>query len=63
MKILVQANIKRRKHQTFVKNVMLMFEKAISSDIASVVNRKEMKVAFPNLYFAFRVFLLIFCLL
>ena len=60
---LAQANIKRRKRQTSMKNVMYMSAKASSSDITPAVSRKEMKVAFPTLYFVFRVFLLIFCLL
>ena len=64
---MVQANIKREKHQNFVKNVMLMSAKTVSSDIVSVVNRKRnilydifaIKVGFYGLYFVFRVFLLI----
>ena len=40
MKRLVQANIKRPKHQTTVKNVMLMSAKFVSSNIIPVVNQK-----------------------
>ena len=54
MKRIVKANIKREKHETSVKNVMLMSSKSISSDIKPIVNRKgnrlydifAMKVAF-----------------
>ena len=54
MKRIVKANIKRVKHETSVKNVMLMSSKSISSDIKPIVNRKgnrlydifAMKVAF-----------------
>ena len=62
----MQANIKRQKHQTSVKNVMFMSAKTVSSNIIHVVNQKEnydifaIKVAFSSLYFVFRVFLLIF---
>ena len=70
MKIVVQANIKRKKHQTSVKNVMFMSLKTISSNIIPIVNRKgnklydilPMKVAFSSLYFLFRAFMLIFYL-
>ena len=70
MKIIVQANIKRKKYQTSVKNVMFMSLKTISSNIIPIVNRKgnklydilAMKVAFSSLYFVFRTFILIFYL-
>ena len=70
MKRIVQANIKRKKHQTSVKNVMFMSLKTISSNIIPIVNRKgnklydilAMKVAFSSLYFVFRTFILIFYL-
>ena len=62
--------MKRKKHQTSVKNVMLISAKTVSSDIIPVVNRKgnrlsnifAMKVALSSLYFVFRVFLLTFYL-
>ena len=67
IKRMVQANIKRPKHQTAVKNVMLISTKAVLSDIIHVVNWKgnilydifAMKVALSDLDFVFRVFLLI----
>ena len=67
LKRIMQANIKRQKHQTFVKNVIFMSGKTVSSDIIPVVNRKgkrlydifATKVAFFS-YFVFRVFLLTF---
>ena len=70
MKRIVQANIKRKKHQTSVKNVMFMSLKTILSNIIPIVNRKgnklydilAMKVAFSSLYFVFRTFILIFYL-
>ena len=70
MKRIVQANIKRKKHQTSVKNVMLMSPKTILSNIIPIVNRKgnklydilAMKVVFSSLYFVFRAFILIFYL-
>ena len=70
MKRIVQANIKRKKHQTSVKNVMFMSLKTILSNIIPIVNRKgnklydilAMKVAFSSLYFVFRTFMLIFYL-
>ena len=70
MKRIVQANIKRKKHQTSVKNVMFMSLKTILSNIIPIVNRKgnklydilAMKVAFSSLYFIFRTFILIFYL-
>ena len=70
MKIIVQANIKRQKHQSSLENVMLMSAKAISSDIIPIVNQREnrlydiftMKVAFSSFYFVFRAFLLTFYL-
>ena len=70
MKIIVQTNMKRQKHQTSVKNVMFMSAETVSSDIIPVVNRKgnrlsnifAMKVALSSLYFVFRDFLLIFYL-
>ena len=70
MKIIVQANIKRQKHQTSLENVMLMSAKAISSDIIPIVNQREnrlydifaMKVAFSSFHFVFRTFLLTFYL-
>ena len=60
---MVQANIKRQKHQTSVKNVMLMSAKTVLSDVLPVANRKgnrlydtfAMKVTFSGLYF-FSVF-------
>ena len=68
MKRIVQANIKRQKHQNSVKNVMFMSAKTVSSDITPIVNRKgnrlydtfAMKVAFSSFYFVLRVFLLTF---
>ena len=70
MKRIVLANIKRKKHQTSVKNVMFMSLKTILSNIIPIVNRKgnklydilAMKVAFSSLYFVFRTFILIFYL-
>ena len=70
MKKLVQANIKRQKHQTSMKNVMFMSARTVSSIIIPVVNQKRnrlfdifaMKVAFSSSCFAFRDFLLIFYL-
>ena len=70
MKRIVQANIKRKKHRTSVKNVMFMSLKTILSNIIPIVNRKgnklydilAMKVAFSSLYFVFRTFILIFYL-
>ena len=70
MKIIVQTNMKRQKHETSVKNLMFMSAKTVSSDIIPVVNRKgnrlsnilAMKVALSSLYFVFRVFLLTFYL-
>ena len=70
MKRIVQANIKRKKHQTSVKNVMFMSLKTILSNIIPIVNRKgnklydilAMKVAFSSLYFVFKTFILIFYL-
>ena len=70
MKRLVQANIKRQKHQTSMKNVMFMSARTVSSDIIPVVNQKgnrlydifAMKVAFASSCFVFRAFLLIFYL-
>ena len=70
MKRLVQANIKRQKHQTSMKNVMFMSARTVSSDIIPVVNQKgnrlydifAMKVAFSRSCFVFRAFLLIFYL-
>ena len=38
MKGIVQANIKRQKHQTSVKNVMFMSAKSVSNDIIPIVN-------------------------
>ena len=66
MKRIVQANIKRQKHQTSVKNVIFMSAKTVSSDIILIVNRKgnrlcdifAMKVPFSSFYFVFRVFIL-----
>ena len=73
MKRIVQANIKRQKHQTSVKNVIFVSAKTILSNIISTVNWKgnyitlirlyeifAMKVAFSSIYFVFTVFLLIF---
>ena len=68
MKGIVQANIKRQKHQTSVKNAMFMSAKSVWGDIIPIVNRKEnrlydifvMKAAFFNFSFVFRVFLLTF---
>ena len=56
MERMVQASIKRQKHQTSVKNVILMSEKTVSSGIIPVVNQKgnrlydifPMKVAFSD---------------
>ena len=67
IKRMVQANVKRSKHQTAVKNVMLISTKAVSSNMIPVVNWKgnrlcdifAMKVALSDLDFVFRVFLLI----
>ena len=67
MKRIVQVNIKRQYYQPSVKNVILMSEKTVLSDIISAVNWKgnrlydifAIKVAFSGLYFVFRVFLLI----
>ena len=65
MKTMVQANIKRQKHQTSEKNVILISAKTISSNIiSSIVSQKRnrlydmfaMKVAFSDLYFVFLEF-------
>ena len=40
MKRIVQANTRRQKHQTSVKNVMFMSGKTVLSDTIPVVNRK-----------------------
>ena len=40
MKGIVKDNIKREKHETSVKKVMLMSSKSISSNIKPTVNRK-----------------------
>ena len=40
MKRMVQENIKKQKHQTFVKNLMLTSAKTVSSNIVPVVNQK-----------------------
>ena len=61
MKRIMQANIKRQKHQTSVKNVMFMSAKTVSSDCIPVVNQKgnilhdifAMKAAFSSLFFDF----------
>ena len=71
MKGIVQANIKRQKHQTSVKNVIFMSTKSVSNDIIPIVNRKGnrlydifvMKIAFSSLYFVFSFFQLAFNLL
>ena len=71
MKGIVQANIKRPKHQTSVKNVIFMSTKSVSNDIIPIVNRKGnrlydifvMKIAFSSLYFVFSFFQLAFNLL
>ena len=68
LKVIVQANIKRQKHQSYVKNVMFMSVKSVCSDIITIVNQKGnrlydifvMKGAFASFYFVFRVFLLTF---
>ena len=67
MKRILQANIKRQKYQTSVKNVMFVSVKTVSSNIIPTINRKgnrlydisAMKVAFSSLNFVFRVFLLL----
>ena len=67
MKRIVQVNIKRQYYQPSVKNVILMSEKTVLSDIISAVNWKgnrlydifAIKVPFSGLYFVCRVFLLI----
>ena len=67
IKRIVQAHIKRQKHQTSVNNdVMFLSAKTVSSDIIPIVNCKgnglhdifAMKLAFSSFYFVFRVFLL-----
>ena len=68
MKRIWQANIKRQKHQTSLKNVMLMSAKTVLSDVIPIINQKgnrlydifTMKVAFSSFYFVLRVFLLTF---
>ena len=75
MKRIVQANIKRQKHQTSVKNVIFVSAKIDLSNIIPTVNWKgnyitlirlyeilAVKVAFSSIYFVFTVFLLIFYL-
>ena len=64
MKGIVQASIKRQKHQTSVKNAMFIFVKPVWSNIIPIVNQKGnrlyhifvMKGAFSSFYFVFRVF-------
>ena len=41
MKEIVQANIKRQKHQTSVKNVMFMSSKSVLSDIIPISTKKK----------------------
>ena len=41
MKGTVQANIKRQKHQTSVKNVMFMSSKSVLSDIIPISTKKK----------------------
>ena len=68
MKRIWQANIKRQKHQTSLKNVMFMSAKTVLSDVIPIIDQKgnrlydifTMKVAFSSFYFVLRVFLLTF---